>query len=195
MDAGWNASANRYTGGKILVANLPGVDIGSTIEVEYEITTRNKPFVSGFEQFQLPDELEQKTVVFKAPAGLEIHKLVSGPQGLVSEKRSTADGKQVFEWHAQNVKALPAEQALPPEWVYLAGVSYFVGDARAYWGELNRTMIERAGKNEKAAETARSLTAKAETKRAAVQAIRDFISKSIRLAGPSFTELPLSELS
>ena len=36
MDAGWNASAKRYTGGKILVANLPGVDIGSTIEVEYE---------------------------------------------------------------------------------------------------------------------------------------------------------------
>jgi len=29
MDAGWNASAKRYTGGKILVANLPGVDIGS----------------------------------------------------------------------------------------------------------------------------------------------------------------------
>ena len=34
MDAGWNASAKRYTGGKILVANLPGVDIGSTIDVE-----------------------------------------------------------------------------------------------------------------------------------------------------------------
>ena len=37
MDADWSASAKRYTGGKILVANLPGVDIGSTIEVEYEI--------------------------------------------------------------------------------------------------------------------------------------------------------------
>src|SRR5208283_2317452 len=42
MDEGWNASAKRYTGGKILVANLPGVDIGSTIEVEYEVTTSNK---------------------------------------------------------------------------------------------------------------------------------------------------------
>src|SRR5205807_9972494 len=44
MDAGWNASAKRYTGGKILVANLPGVDIGSTIEVEYRIAIRGKPY-------------------------------------------------------------------------------------------------------------------------------------------------------
>jgi len=34
MDAGWNASARRYTGGKLLVANFPGVEIGSTIEME-----------------------------------------------------------------------------------------------------------------------------------------------------------------
>ena len=39
MDAGWNGSAKRYTGGKILVANLPDVAIGSVIEVEFEITT------------------------------------------------------------------------------------------------------------------------------------------------------------
>src|SRR5579871_6100155 len=38
MDEGWNAAARRYTGGKVLVASLPGVDIGSTIEVEYEIS-------------------------------------------------------------------------------------------------------------------------------------------------------------
>jgi len=34
MDAEWNVSAKRYTGGKILVGSLPGVEIGSTIEVE-----------------------------------------------------------------------------------------------------------------------------------------------------------------
>src|SRR5437588_447106 len=60
MDAGWNASAKRYTGGKILVPNLPAVDIGSTIEVEYEIATKGKPFLAGFESFQLFDELEKK---------------------------------------------------------------------------------------------------------------------------------------
>ena len=42
MDAAWNASAKRYTGGKTLVANLPGVDIGSTIEVELEVTSKRQ---------------------------------------------------------------------------------------------------------------------------------------------------------
>ncbi len=58
MDAGWNASAKRYTGGKILVANLPGVEIGSTIEVEFKITTKGKPFLSGYESFEFPDALD-----------------------------------------------------------------------------------------------------------------------------------------
>jgi transglutaminase-like putative cysteine protease len=195
MDAGWNASANRYTGGKILVANLPGIDIGSTIEVEYEITTRNKPFVSGFEQFQLPDELEQKTVILQAPAALPIQKLVSGPSILIAEQTRTADGKQVFEWRAQNIKALPAEQQLPPEWVFLGGVSYFAGDVNAYWQDLNRTMLDRAGKDAKAAEMARQLAGQAKSKLDTVQAIRDFVARTIRAAGPSFMELPLSELS
>src|SRR5579883_1444091 len=195
MDEGWNASANRYTGGKILVANLPGVDIGSTIEVEYQITTHNKPFISGFEQFQLPDELENKTVLLKAPAGLHIQKLVSGPHGLITEQSRSAQGEQIFEWDAKNVEALPAEQAVPPEWVYLGGVSYFAGDVGAYWRDLDKTLLDRAQNSEKASEQARQLASKAGSKLATVQAVRDFISKSIRLAGPSFTELPLSELS
>ena len=195
MDAGWNASAKRYTGGKILVANLPGVDIGSTIEVEYELTTKNKAFVSGFEQFQLPDELEQKTVTLTAVGDLKIEKIVSGSPGMVQEQTRTADGKQVFEWRADKIKALPREQQMPPEWVYLAGVSYFAGNAASYWKDLNQAMLDRAAKSSKAAATARQLSDQTKSKTEAIQAVRDFVAKSIRLAGPSFTDLPLSELS
>jgi transglutaminase-like putative cysteine protease len=195
MDAGWNASARRYTGGKILVANLPGIDIGSTIEVEYEITTKNKPFVAGFEAFQLPDVLEKKTVLLTAAPGLKVQKLLTGPSGLVKEQARTADGKTVIEWNAENVKALPAEQQLPPEWIYLAGAEYFVGDAAAYWNDLSREMLARASRDTAAAETARKLVSEAKTKQEALQKIRDFVATSIRGAGPSFTELPLSELS
>lgn len=195
MDAGWNASAKRYTGGKILVANLPGVDIGSTIEIEYEITTRNKAFLAGFEQFQLPDELEKKQVLLNAPAGLKLQKIISGPSGLVREAAHSADGKQSFEWQAEKVKALPAEQQLPPEWVYLAGVEYFAGDASAYWKDLHQAMDERASKSTLAAKTARRLVEGAQSRLDALRQIRDFIATSIRAAGPSFTDLPLSELS
>jgi transglutaminase-like putative cysteine protease len=195
MDAGWNASAKRYTGGKILVASLPGVDIGSTIEVEFEITSTNRPFVSGFESFQLPDELEQKSFTLTAPFYVKIQRLVSGAAGIIDGQLKTDGGRQVFQWHAAKVGALPAETQLPPEWVYAAGVGYFVGDAADYFKELNAQMSLRTRQSAKAADLARQLTTKAASRLEAVKAIRNFVAMSIRDAGPSFTELPLSELS
>ncbi len=195
MDQGWNAGARRYTGGKVLVASLPGVDIGSTIEVEFEIKSKNKPFLSGYEAFQFPDALDEKSFKLTAPDDLKIEKLVSGPHGIVKEKSDIANGSQVLQWNAKNVKPLPAEPDLPPEWNYQAGVGYFVGDIADYWKALGDAMLAHSGKSEDAAKLAKQLTASAKTKLDAARAIRDFIAENIRVAGPSFTDLPLSELS
>src|SRR5437588_7905391 len=195
MDAGWNASAKRYTGGKILVANLPAVDIGSTIEVEYEIATKGKPFLAGFESFQLFDDLEKKDFQLTAPCEVGVQTMMTGAGGIVRQETNTANGAQTFHWRAENIKALPAEPQLPPEWLYMAGVDYFAGDAKSYLKDLNDVMLERSGKRIKAEETARQVTSKAANKLEQLTAIRDFIARSIRVAGPSFTELPLSELS
>ncbi|HEX3626611.1 MAG TPA: DUF3857 domain-containing protein [Verrucomicrobiae bacterium] len=195
MDQGWNGGARRYTGGKVLVASLPGVDIGSTIEVEFEISMKDMPFINGFEYFQFSDDLDSKSFVMTAPKDLKIQKLVSGPQGIVQENDSADGGTQKFEWQAKGVKPLPTEGDLPPAWNYQAGVAYFVGDASDYWKELSNMMLERTGHNAGAAALAKKLTASAKTKQDAMKAIRDFIAKNIRMAGPSFTELPLRELS
>jgi transglutaminase-like putative cysteine protease len=195
MDQGWNAGAKRYTGGKILVASLPGVEIGSIIEVEFEITMHDMPYLSDFESFQFPDALAEKSFKLTAPADLPIHKLVSGAKGLVKERDETANGVRTFDWRAKNVKALPSESQLPPMWNYDAGVDYFVGNAADYWQALADAMLAHSKNSEKAAALARRLTASAKTKLDAVKAIRDFIAKNIREAGPSFTDLPLRELS
>ena len=195
MDAGWNASAKRYTGGKILVASLPGVEIGSTIEVEYEVVYTNTPFLAGFESFQLPDAMDQKSFTLTAPAGIKIQRLVSGAPGIIDGQAKSEGGKQEFHWQSGKVAALPAETSLPPEWVYAAGVGYFIGDAADYFKTLNETMLDRARQSTQAAALARRLTANATGKIESVKAIRDFVAKTIRDAGPSFTELPLSELS
>ena len=199
MDAEWSASAKRYTGGKVLVANLPGVDIGSTIEVEYEVDMKAVPFVAGFEPFQLPDDLEHKSFELTAPAGMKIEKMVTGAVPLLAaDPAAGADGKQTCRWSVDKVKALAAEPQLPPDWVYRPGVSYFAGDFNAYLKELSDTMQDRSRSRAKVEVLARQLAGlagKGAGRLETVKAIRDFVAKSIRLAGPAFTKLPLSELS
>ncbi len=195
MDAGWNASAKRYTGEKILVANLPSVEIGSIIDVGFEITTTNTPFQSGFESFQLPDELDKKSFTLTAPDGVPVKEYVSGKSGAIRVESSEKDGKKITRWEVEHVKALPQEPSLPPEWVYNSGVSYFAGDMTAYLKELQETMLNRASQSAKASAKGAELAAQAHGKIETLTAVRDFIAKSIRLAGPSFMDLPLSELS
>jgi hypothetical protein len=195
MDDSWNASARRYTGGKVLVANLPGVDIGSTIEVEYQLTSKSRPFVCGFESFQLFDDLVKKDFTLTAPANVRVQTYESGPAGIMTVSTNSAKGLQTIHWQSGRVNALPAEPQLPPEWAYMAGVQYYVGDSKAYLKGLRSTMLDRSGKRAKAAAKAGELKKAAKTKLELVTAIRDFIEKSIRFAGPSFSDLPLSELS
>ncbi len=77
----------------------------------------------------------------------------------------------------------------------MAGVAYFVGDPAEYVTALSQTMLERSRQRAKAAELARQLTKETQTRAEALKAIRDYVAKSIRLAGPAFTQLPLQELS
>jgi transglutaminase-like putative cysteine protease len=194
MDAAWSASAKRYPGGKILVANLPGVDIGSTIEVEFEISMKDMPYVAGFEPFQLPDNLDQKSFELTAPAGLVVEKKITGSDP-IKETSTGANDQETYTWTAEKIAALPAETELPPEWLYKPGVSYFVGNFKDYLKTLNDTLEDRAKAGTKAGGLARQLAAQSKSKLDTLKAIRDFVAKSIRLAGPTFTELPLKDLS
>ncbi len=195
MDAAWNPSAERYPGGKIFVDSLPGVEIGSTIDVEYEIRMHGKPFVAGFQAFRLPDKLEHKSFELTAPAGLPIETRETGAAGPLTETRRTADGRQVLTWQARDVGALPEESDLPPAWTFEPGVEYYVGDPAAYPGNLSRALLARAAQSTQAGALARRLAGAAPTRLDAVRAIRDFIAENVREAGPAFTDLPLADLS
>jgi transglutaminase-like putative cysteine protease len=195
MDEGWNASAKRYTGGKVLVANLPGVDIGSTIEVAFQIRVHDRPFLAGFESFQGPNRVDHKTFELDAPADLKVSERVEGPPGLIAETDRSGEGRRSYSWRADDVGALPTEGDLPPLWVYGSGVNYFAGDLGAELRDLSDAMVLRASRGKEAARKAAELIGPSTTRLEAVEAIRDFVASSIRPAGPSFADLPLSELS
>jgi hypothetical protein len=195
MDVDWSASAKRYTGGKILVANLPGVEIGSTIEVEYEVKMKNAPFISGFEAFQLADELNQKTFTVTAPQTLKLETKVTGNASPITQSAKGDQGQASYVWTAKNMKALPAETQTPPDWIYTSGVAFYVGDFKDYLKDLNDTLQNRSQSSPKVTDLIKQIVDPSKGKLEQIKAIRDYVAKSIRLAGPSFTELPLSELS
>ncbi len=195
MDAAWNSSAKRYTGGKILVDSLPGVEIGSTIEVTYEIAMKDRPYLAGFQRFQLPDEIEKKSFEITSPAGLPVQTLETGPGGIIEGGKKALGHRRVLRWRCRRVGALPEESKLPPVWSYAAGVGYYVGDPAAYYSRLDAVMRERAGQDTRAKQTTQRITAGLKTKLEAVAAIRNYAAEHVRLAGPSFTKLPLDELS
>ena len=195
MDEPWNGSAKRYTGGKILVANLPGVDIGSTIEVEYEMTMRDRPYIAGFEAFQLGDDLAHKSFDLSAAAGVPVKTLVTAGDSIHPATVTAASGAPSFRWTTDNMKAMPAETDVPPQWAYLPGVTYFAGDFRAYLKTLSDTLETRSGARAQVEQLLPQIVSPQRGDLENVRAIRDFVAKTIREAGPSFTELPLSELS
>jgi transglutaminase superfamily protein len=133
--------------------------------------------------------------VLTAPAKLRVQKLVNNPSGIMKETDRHKDGNQILRWQSGNVEALPAEPQMPPEWIGPASVSYFIGDARTYYSEVRQNMLDRSAKSTQAAQLARQLAGAAKTRAEAVQAIRDYISQNIRVAGPAFYNLPLTELS
>jgi transglutaminase-like putative cysteine protease len=195
MDAAWNSSAKRYTGGKILVDSLPGVEIGSIIDVTYEITMKGRPYLSGFQSFQLPDAIEIKSFEITAPAGLTVKTLETGSKGVINVQKKMSGGRRTFQWRARKVGPLPEESGIPPSWSFMAGVGYFVGDPASYYKQLDSLMRTHAARNARARQMVDRLTAHLKTKREKAEAIRNYVAESVRLAGPTFTKLPLNELS
>ena len=105
------------------------------------------------------------------------------------------DHVRVYRWSVHHVPALPSEPNCPQPWTFLPSVAFYVGDPKLYFEKLHATMLDRAHHNQMAATKTAQLIQKTKTPQEAAVAIRDFVAKSIRTAGPLLGELPMDELS
>ena len=110
MDADWVAEAPRYPGGKILVVNFPGVDVGSTIEFEIvrqkkgrlffsmhdALLTYGDPYDLGPGIFRYREPLVFKRTVVNVPKGLEL-KVVKADAGIGFGRGLIRDSENVIE--------------------------------------------------------------------------------------------------
>ncbi|MFI4910365.1 MAG: DUF3857 domain-containing protein [Sedimentisphaeraceae bacterium JB056] len=205
MDAAWAGSAPRYPAGKTLVASLPGVEIGSIIEYEIEKTSTDKPFFAVTEIFGDYYPIKEKNVRITMPADLEYdiledqNGLLIPDDGMVNIKTShseTATTKSI-EWQGTNIDKIERETSQPPSSGISPVLSLTTGTWQEYTAKLKK-IIERFEMTREVkmySRKAEELTKYASDDIEKIQQIRDFIAKSIRPVGASFTTMPLTSLT
>ncbi len=207
MDAGWVGAAPRYPASKTLVVSLPAVDVGSVIETTIVKTHKDKPFFAARESFRAFEPIVKKTVRVRGPRGLDLQVLKtgndpvgsriarSGPLRPIAERRERDDEGAVFTWTATNVKPVKRERRLPPWYGFAPTVFVSTGDWRGYADTAIRALRRAAARQSAATAKARALAADLEGEGERVRAVRDFLVRSIRLAGPALDEVPFSAVT
>jgi len=188
MDAPWVGAAPRYPAGKVLVASLPGVDVGSVIEYRVKRVRRNRPFFSAVEYFRGFDPIQRKRVSIEAPPGVKLRRAHRLPPGAAIGDAGT--GAEV-----RDQPAVRREANLPPLWAFAPHFFASAGDWKTYARAVGDVLRRAAAGQPRATAKARELTRGVAHDRGKVVAVRDFVARNIRAAGPGLPELPLSAIT
>jgi len=195
MDAGWVGSAPRYPAAKTLVASLPGVDVGSTVAYTIIYKMKNRPFFSMANYFQAFNPIEKKSVKLVAPEKLNLS-IIDIPRDKVEMKTIKRHRKKIYKWSLKKpAPAVKDEDLLPPWWYFNPSVFVSAGKWGAYAKKVDNALVSAAANQSKSAEKAEEITQNFGNVKEKIIAIRDFVDKNIRLAGPGLASLPLSEIS
>ncbi len=191
MDASWVASAPRYPAEKILVANLPGVEIGGVLEYEFVSTVKGKPFFSTTQVFNGHEPIDRKTFTISAPEGLDLKIRDSG----INETRTATNGTITHVWTAENQPAVKQEESLPAWHTFNPAVFISTTDWKSHADAVLEHLTAATKDQPKTEALAKSLTdgVRGETEKATI--LRDWVAMNIRPAGPGLASLPLSAIS
>lgn len=209
LDAGWAGSAPRYPAAKTLVASMPGVEEGSVIYYEYTRKLKDQPFFAISHNFRGSDPIDMKMVQLIVPKSLEldIWKNDSAMIGIrdpmrpkdsepvIVSARSSDDETVTFEWTVQNQKAVPSEDSLPPWWSFNPNLMVSTGNWEAFADHVRHVLMKATHAQSDAAAKAREIAKDLDSKSDKVIAIRDFVAKNIRDAGPGLSELPFTAVT
>ena len=192
MDQSWNGSAPRYPGGKILVVSLPGVQIGSEVEYEIKVKNTKQPLLSSIIMFQTSSPIINKEVSVRYPEKLDVNLSTNAGDFTPSIKKQK--GFITKTWEAGNTGAIAPEMRTPPKWLFAPCLEISVGNWKAYSTELKTQLEKAADKQLKTEKLALELT-KGKDPETAMLAIRDYVARKIRAAGPGLNSLPFECIS
>jgi len=191
MDATWVASAPRYPSEKLLVANLPGVEVGSILEYEIVSTVNGKPFFSTVQTFNGHEPIERRTYTLTAPESA----LISLKNTGIHETKTASNGTVSYTWQAENQPAVKKEENLPAWWTFNPSVFISTSDWKTYGADVHRYLLAATKDQGETEELAKRLTYGVRADATKIIALRDWVAKNLRPAGPGLTRLPLSSIT
>ncbi len=207
MDASWLGQAARYPAGRTMVASLPGVEVGSIIEYTVVQSHRNKPFFAAMEYFRTTEPLLKKTVRITLPENMDLRVLKDDdgialdrnasdlPQPVITEVQTKLNGNKIYIWKVKDVAAVQTENQLPPWWTFNPVVFASAGDWTTYAAHIRDILLTAATDQVETQKKAAELVDGLALEREKIGAVRDFVARYIRQAGPSFSGLPLSAVT
>ena len=194
MDANWVRSAPRYPAEKLLVVNLPAVEVGSVIEVKYRMKNVNRPFFSLLNSFSLFAPVSDSSLEVKFPNRMDLRYRLYNGSG-VEFNCVTGKTDTVLKWVCRKAAPVKQESGLPGWHRFQPVVCLSAGDWRAYAKMLAGEFDKKSSGAKEAARYAKEIVKGIRGKRERTMAISREVMRTIRLCGTSFTSLPLSALS
>lgn len=194
MDAGWVASAPRYPAERVLVASLPGVEVGSVVEYQLERETRGAPFFSASATFAATEPVLTNRLEIACPQTLALAVNDRAGEG-VWRADLTQGGVRTRTWQAVNQAVVPVEEAQPPLWSFQPSVWISGGNWESYAEEVGEVLEAAADRDRQARRVARERIAGIRDPAARLKAVRDLVARSVRHAGPAFNDLPLTAVT
>lgn len=191
MDAAWNASAPRYPGSKVLVANFPGVQAGSVIETRVEREYFDRDLFSMTAVFGSHVPVAEKQFSLQFPEHLQLRN--SSVPGDVRFSTAQKNGVKTLSWSMDNLPRVLSERSQAPLEFFLPRVSVGTGKWQTFAAAVKKRFSDacRVRDNPRAAALAKQLAAGKTSRIRQITAIRDHVSRNVRLAGPALNEVPM----
>lgn len=195
MDAGWAGGAPRYPAGKTMVVSLPGVETGSVICVITRFSQTNASFFSIEHAFGGFEPVAYTALEIAATPGLPLA-VTTCHNAALHETVFQRDHMTVRRWETGPLAATRNEENLPPWGIYRPMVFASTGDWPTHTAHLHQA-FEKAMRHQSQAEArARAIVTELPSAPSIrIRALRDEVLRTIRLAGPSFLDLPLACLT
>ncbi len=190
MDQPWSTDTPRFPRGRLLVVAFPAVVPGSTIEYR-TVRTVQRPNLGAVETWRSFEPVHHQVLRIHEPKpGVVRIRDTTGSERHIARTSQAVGHLTVSTWVGTNLPALAREPRMPPLWMFQPTVVLSDGDWATYASNVWAMIRRLASHSRQLRQEAQGWFGRATNRTERIRAIRDVVTRRVRLAGPPLGELP-----